>query len=62
MDAPAEELNAKLEQWQPQIGTAVRAHVAEIIACADEDALDLGCSRATEQEVLDLLDHEPTPR
>ena len=63
MDALAEELDAKLTRWQPQTRAEVRARVAEIIARADEDALDLGRSRAAEQEVLDLLDgDEPTPR
>ena len=62
MDALAEQLDAKLEQWQPQTSAEVRALVSEIIARADEDALDLGRSRATEQEVLDLLDDEPTSR
>lgn len=62
MDALAEELNAKLERWQPQTRAEVRARVAEIIARADEDALDLARSRAAEQEVLDLLDDEPASR
>ena len=62
MDALAEQLNAKLERWQPQTSAAVRALVAEIIARADEDALDLGRSRAAEQEVLDLLDDAPASR
>ncbi len=62
MDALAEELNAKLEHWQPQTRAEVRARVAEIIALADEDALELGRSRALDQEVLDLLDDEPASR
>jgi hypothetical protein len=35
--------------------------VAEIIELADNDALDICCSRNVEQEVLNILD-EPTPR
>ena len=62
MDALAEELNAKLERWQPQTRAEVRARVAEIIALADEDALELGRSRALDQEVLDLIDDEPAFR
>jgi hypothetical protein len=34
----------------------VRERVAEVIEPADHDILDLLRSRATEQEVLDLLD------
>ena len=62
MDALAEELNTKLARWQPQTRAEVRARVAEIIALADEDALELGRSRALDQEVLDLIDDEPAPR
>ena len=69
MDALAKELSAKLERWQPRTSAEVRALVAEIIARADENALDLGRSRTAEREVLDLLDadapasrHSPTGR
>ena len=62
MDALAETLNARLEHWRPQTSAEVRALVTEIIARADEDALDLGRSRAAEQEVLDLLDDGPAAR
>ena len=62
MDALAEQLSAKLEHWQPQTSAEVRTLVAEIIARADEDALDLGRSRTVEQEVLDLLDDAPASR
>ena len=62
MDVLVEELNVKLARWSPRTSAEVRARVAEIIARADEDALDLGRSRAAEQEVLDLLDDEPAAR
>jgi hypothetical protein len=62
MDALAEKLNAKLEHWRPKTSAEVRILIAEIIARADEDALDLGRSRAAEQEALDLIDDEPTSR
>ena len=61
MEAIAETLETKLHQWKPETSQKVRALVAEIIALADEDALDLGRSRSVEQEVLDLLD-APAPR
>lgn len=62
MDALVVELDAKLERWSVRTSTEVRMRVAEIIAGADEDTLDIGRSRAVEQEVLDLLDDEPTSR
>lgn len=61
MDALAEKLDTKLREWQPRIAEQVRQRVAEIIELADQDALDLMRSRATEQEVLDMLD-EPATR
>lgn len=61
MDALAEKLDARLREWKPETATRVRARIAEVIDLADHDALDLLRSRATEQEVLDLLD-EPTTR
>lgn len=62
MDTLVEELNTKLSKWNQRTSSQVRSLVAEIIARADEDALDSGRSRAAEQEVLDLLDHAPASR
>ena len=56
MDALVETLDAKLREWKPETVTEVREKVAEIIALADQDALDLLRSRGIEQEVLDAID------
>ena len=56
MDALAEQLDVKLREWRPETAAQVRQHVAEIIALADQDVLDVMRARAVEQEVLDLLD------
>ena len=61
MDAIAEKLDRKLQQWKAATAEEVRRCVAEIIELADHDALDLIRSRSVEQEVLDTLD-EPTTR
>jgi hypothetical protein len=61
MEALLETLNTKLREWEPETAAQVRERVSEIIALADEDALDLVRSRAREQEVLDILD-ESAPR
>ena len=61
MKAIAETLETKLHEWKPETSQKVRAFVAEIIALADDDALDIGRSRRVEQEVLDILD-EPSSR
>ena len=61
MDAMLEKLDAKLKEWKPETAAEVRNRLAEMMALADQDALDLMRSRAIEQEVLDMLD-EPTPR
>ncbi len=61
MEAIAEKLEAKLQEWAPATSQRVRVLVDEIIELADNDALDIGRSRAVEQEVLDLLDG-PAPR
>ena len=61
MDALTERLDTKLRQWKPETAAQVRQFVVEIIDVADQDVLDLMRSRATEQEVLDLLD-EPASR
>ena len=56
MDALVQELDTKLRQWQPNIAQQVRQCLAEIIELADQDALDILCSKVVEQEVLDLID------
>jgi len=61
MDALLEKLDARLKEWKPETAAEVRQRVAEMMALADQDALDLMRSRAIEQEVLDMLD-EPTTR
>ena len=61
MDALAEELDAKLRQWQPETAEQVRQSVTKIIDLADQDALDVLRSRVVEQGVLDMLD-EPATR
>jgi len=59
MDALAVKLASKLLVWKPETATEVRERVSEMIDLADVDALDLGRSRAREQEVLDILDEPP---
>jgi hypothetical protein len=61
MDALAEQLDAKLRVWTPETAAQVRQQVADIMALADQEVLDVMRSRAVEQEVLDLLD-APAPR
>jgi exonuclease V gamma subunit len=61
VDALVKELDARLREWKPETAAQVRERVAEVIDLADSDVLDLARSRATEQEVLDLLD-EPATR
>jgi hypothetical protein len=61
MDTLVARLDAKLREWKPETAAEVRECVAEIIALADQEALDLLRSRAVEQEVLDVLD-EPAAR
>lgn len=45
-----------------ETASQVRERVAEIIALADEDVLDLMRSRGREQEVLDILDESASRR
>jgi hypothetical protein len=59
MDALAETLDAKLRIWNPKTAEVVRERVAEVIALADDDVLDVMHSRDREQEVLDMLDEPP---
>ena len=61
MDALVERLDAKLREWKPETAAQVRERLAEIIALADQEVLDLLRSRVVEQEVLDVLD-EPAAR
>lgn len=61
MDALAEKPGARLRQRKPEAAAEAREHVAEVIKLADRDVLDVTRSRATEREVLDLLD-ESTSR
>ena len=56
MDALVERLDVKLREWKPETAAQVRERLAEIIALADQGALDLLRSRRVEQEVLDALD------
>jgi hypothetical protein len=61
MDALVQRLDAKLQEWKPETAAEVRERLAEIIALADQGALDLLRSRVVEQQVLDMLD-EPAAR
>ena len=61
VDVLVERLDARLREWNTETAAQVRECVAEVIDFADQDVLDLMRPRATEQEVLDLLD-EPTTR
>lgn len=61
MDALVEKLDAKLREWRPETAAEARQRISELIDLADLDLLDLGRSRAVEQEVLDMLD-EPRTR
>ena len=61
MDALAEKLDARLREWKPETAAEARERITEVIELADHDILDVVRSRATEQEVLDLLD-EPQAR
>jgi hypothetical protein len=56
MDTLVKTLDARLRQWKPETATEVREKVTEIIALADQGALDVLRSRGIEQEVLDALD------
>jgi hypothetical protein len=62
MDALVEKLDARLREWKPETAAVARERIAEVIELADRDVLDVVRSRATEQDVLDLLDDEPTTR
>ncbi len=59
MDTLAEKLDARLREWKPDTAAEARERISEVIDLADNDVLDVARSRATEQEVLDLLDEPP---
>ena len=61
MSPVVQKLASKLEEWAPEVSREVEVLVADIIALADLNVLDLSRSRRVEQEVLDLLD-EPFSR
>ncbi len=56
MDALAERLGIKLQEWKPEISDRVRRYISEIIDLADRDVLNSLPSRTVEQDVLDLID------
>jgi len=62
MDPLAEKIDAKLRAWRPEVATDVRARLDEIIELADLDVLDIGHSRVIEDEVMAIIDGDPTPR
>jgi hypothetical protein len=65
MDALAERLGIKLQEWKPEISDRVRQYISEIIDLADRDILNSLPSRTVEQDVLDLIDSiaiEPNSR
>jgi hypothetical protein len=59
VDALAEKLDGRLREWQPDTAAEARERILEVIEFADRDLLDIGRSRAVEQDVLDLLDEPP---
>ena len=56
MTAIAKKLDERLRSWGPEKAAEVELMVEEIISLADGDCLDLLRSRATDQEVLGILD------
>ena len=56
MEAIVIHLETKLHEWKPETSQRVRALVTEIIELADNDILDIGRTRESEQEVLSILD------
>ena len=56
MDVLLETLDVKQRAWEPQLAAQVRQVIADLIAAADRDALDLLRSRTVEQQVLGTLD------
>ena len=60
MDALAEKLDARLREWRPETAAEARNRIKEVIELADGDQLDVGRSRAIEQEVLESIDEPQT--
>jgi hypothetical protein len=60
MDALAERLDERLRRWKPDTAAEARERIMEVIELADQDLLEVARSRATEQNVLDLLDEPPS--
>lgn len=52
----AEQLNKKLETWNPEVVGQVKQLVDDVITMPNTNALDLLPSRLVVQKVLDLLD------
>ncbi len=52
----AEQLNKKLETWNPKVVGQVKQLVDDVITMPNTNALDLLPSRLVVQKVLDLLD------
>ena len=60
VDTLAEKLDARLREWKAETAAEARERIIEVIELADHDILDIARARASEQEVLDLLDEPPT--
>jgi len=60
VDALAEKLDARLREWRPETAAEARNRIKEVIELADGDQLDVGRSRAIEQEVLESIDEPQT--
>ena len=56
VDALAAKLDERLREWKPETAAEARERILEVIELADQDLLDVGRSRAAEQEVPDLID------
>jgi hypothetical protein len=67
MDALAERLGIKLQEWKPEISDSARQtlrervhqYISEIIHLANRDVLNSLSSLTVEQDVLDLIDRIP---
>lgn len=60
MDTQAKKLDSGPRTRNSTTAAHVRKRVAELIELADHDVVDLLRSRASEQEVLDILAEPPT--
>lgn len=57
MDTLIEQLDTKLDLWEPEIADQIRQLIWEMIQLADQNIpVDLMRSRAVEQAVLNLID------